>query len=190
MISEEKIEKHKQIFEEKNKEYGIFTKELSAFLGEDFFLAPASPSLDMFGAYPGGLLDHLLRMCKYAIKINEILPPALQVEKKTIVRTAFLSEIGKTFLFKLNEDEFTRKKGKMYAYRDDEMVIMNVGERSIYYATKYGVQLSEEEYQAILNFDKEPNERFVKSGSKPLFRIMKMGYELALMEEKNGKTGH
>jgi hypothetical protein len=70
------------------------------------------------------------------------------------------------------------------------MVIMNVGERSIYYATKYGVDLTEEEYQAILFSDKEPNERFVKGGSKTLTRIMKMGYELSLMEEKNGKQGH
>ena len=190
MISEERIEKNKQIFEEKNKEYGIFTKELSEFLGEDFFLAPASPSLEMYNAYPGGLVEHLLKQCKYTININNILPESIRIDKKTIVKAVFLSEIGKTFLFKLNDDEFTRKRGKMYVYNDNEMVVMNVSERSIYYATKYGVQLTEEEYQAILFSDKEPNERFVKGASKTLFRIMKMGYELALMEDKNGKVGH
>lgn len=186
MISEGKIRKNKEKFAETNAKYNIFTKELEQFLGEDFFIAPASPSLDMYGCYPGGLVDHSMKVCKHTINVNNLLPEPMRVDVKTIVRTVFLVPIGKTFLFKLNENEYMQKKGKLYEYRDDEMVIMSVGERSAYYAMKYGVELSEEEYQAILNSDKDPSERFVKGGSRTLSRILKIGFDLAVMEEKNG----
>ena len=37
----------------------------------------------------------------------------------------------------------------------DDIVSMRVGESSAYYSLKYGVQLSEEEYQSIINYDIE-----------------------------------
>ena len=185
-MTEERIEQNKGKFKEINEKYNIFTPELEDFLGEDFFLAPASASLDMYYCYPGGLVDFLMKVCKYAVNVNETLPDSIKVDKKTLVRTIFISQIGKTFLFKLNEDEWmVKKRGKMYEYRDDDIVIMSIGERSAYYAIKYGVELSDVEYQSILNSDKEQSERFMR-GSRPLYYVMKMGVEIALMEEKYG----
>jgi len=186
-MTEERIEKNKIKFKEINEAYDIFTPELEEFLGEDFFLAPASASLDMYYCYPGGLVDFLMSVCKYAVNVNETLPESIKVDKKSLVRTIFLSQIGKTFLFKLNENEWmVKNKGKMYEYRDDDVVIMSIGERSAYYAINYGVELSDIEYQSILNSDKEQTERFMR-GSRPLYYVMKMGLEIALMEEKYGK---
>lgn len=186
-MTEERLEQIKSKFNEINEKYEIFTPELKDFLGEDFFLAPASPSLDMYYCYPGGLVEFLMNVCKYAVNINETLPESIKIDKKSLVRTIFLSQIGKTFLFKLNENEWmVKNKGKMYEYRDDDIVIMSVGERSAYYAISNGVKLSDVEYQAILNSDKEQTERFMR-GSKPLYYVMKMGVEIALMEVKNGE---
>lgn len=187
MISKDRIEKNKKKFQEANDAYGIFTKELEEFLGEDFYLCPASPSLDLYGAYPGGLLDHLLKVCKYTLFINDLLPEKIKLEKNKIVKTVFLSQIGKVFLFKPNDSEWHRvNQGKMYKYQTEGMAALKTGERSAYYALKHGCNLEEDEYQAIINADKDSDDKMAKWYSSPLTQIMKQGFELALIEEKYG----
>ena len=87
-------------------------------------------------------------------------------------------------MFCITENEYNKKQGIMYDFCDD-IVRLRIGERSAYYATKYGVQLSEEEYQAILNHDKDEDDKMAKYFSSPLTSIIKWGFELAIMEEKN-----
>ena len=187
MISEKQIDKNKEYFLKINKEYEIFTDELLEFLGEDFFIQTFSAFDDMCSCYPGGLLDFLMRSCKYSVNVSKVLPENIRPEMKSIVRTSFLSQIGKTFLFKMNEDKWSvEKRGKMYEYQDDNIVIMGVGERSAYYSLRYGVKLSSEEYQTILNLEKDSSEKFMR-GSKPLYYVIKAGLEIALLEEKKLK---
>lgn len=188
MISKEKIEKNKKKFQETNETYKIFTTELEGFLGDDFYHCPASPSLDLYGAYPGGLLDHLLKVCKYSLYINDVLPEKIKIEKEKIIKTVFLSQIGKVFLFKPNESEWHRTNlGKMYVYKTEGMAAMKSGERSAYYAMKYGCTLDEDQYQAIINIDKDSDDKMAKWHSSMLSQILKQGFELALIEEKYGK---
>lgn len=187
MLSKDKIEKNRKKFEETNKTYNIFTTELEGFLGDEFYQAPASPSLDLYGAYPGGLLDHLLKVCKYSLYLNDVLPEKIRIEKDKIIKTVFLSQIGKVFLFKPNESEWHRiNLGKMYVYKTDGMTTMKVGERSAFYAIKHGCELDEEQYQAIINIDKDSDDKMAKWYSSILAQIMKQGFELALIEEKYG----
>lgn len=183
MLTTTQLEKNQAKFKETNLKYNIFTKELEDFLGENFYISPASSSLNMVGCYPGGLLHHVIKACKYSIKLNEILPDDLKQPVATIIRVAFLCQIGKVFMFKLNDR--TIQHGKMYDFNDD-IVRLHVGERSAYYALKYGVQLTEEEYQGIINIDKENDDKMARYFSTPLTQIIKNGFELAIMEEKNG----
>ena len=78
MLNKEQIEKNKTKLLESSEKYGILSKSLLEFLGDDLFIAPASTSLDMYGAYPGGLLEHIFIASKYAVKVNSILPEKLQ----------------------------------------------------------------------------------------------------------------
>lgn len=186
MLTIPQLEHNKAKFLESNEKYGIMTKELLDFLGDDLFTAPASSALSMVGCYPGGLLNHTIRACKHAIKVNEILPESLKQPIATIVKTVFLSQIGKVFMFCPSTNEWQIKQGKMYEFCDDA-IRLRVGERSIYYATKHGVNLTEEEFQAILNLDKDDEDKMAKYFSTSLTSIIKWGFELAIMEEKNGK---
>jgi len=186
MIDSVKITKNKKKFIETSEKYNIFTDDLLNFLGEDLFLSPASTSIEMYGCYPGGLIDHLLKVCKYSIQLNNLLPDDVKVADESIIKVVFLSQIGKTFLFKPNESEWHRKNlGKMYDYNNDAVLTMLVGERSAYYAMKYGVNFTEEEYQAVINSDKEGSEKTIRWFSKPLTHIIKLGFEMAVLEEKN-----
>tara|TARA_B100000900_G_C20497686_1_gene682367 strand:- start:222 stop:797 length:576 start_codon:yes stop_codon:yes gene_type:complete len=181
----EKINKNNQTFLEKNELYGILTKELLEYLGEDLLTAPASTMKSLHNAFPGGLIDHILKTTKYAIGINKLLPTGMEVEAQSIVKVCFLHQIGKTFLYKWCESEWHRNnQGKMYVF-NEELTSMKIGERSVYYAMKYGVKLSEEEYQAIVNYDKPEDDKQSKWYGSTLSTILKQANELAITEEKN-----
>lgn len=182
MLTITQLEKNQKRFKETNEKYGIFTPELEGFLGDDFYTAPFSSSTNMTGCYPGGLLHFLIRACTYAIKVNDILPVRLKQPVDLIVRVTFLSQIGKTFMFKLKENS---GGSQPYDFNND-MVRLHVGERSVYYALTHGVKLTELEIQAILNIDKD-TDKMAKYFSEPLTQVIKHGYALATMEEKDGK---
>lgn len=183
----DKILKNKQTFLDKNKLYGILNKELLDYLGEDLLTAPASTMTSLHNAFPGGLIDHVLKTTKYAIGINKLLPESLSVDAQSIVKVCFLHQIGKTFLYKWCESEWHRtNQGKMYEFNED-ITSMKIGERSVYYAMKYGVTLSEEEYQAIVNYDKPDDDKQSKWYGSTLSTILKQANELAIIEEKNNK---
>jgi hypothetical protein len=186
MLTIAQLENNRKVFKETNQKYNIFTKELEEFLGDGFYTSPASSSLNMIGCYPGGLLHHIIKACKYTVKLNDILPDNLKQPVVSIVKVVFLCQIGKVFMFRSNENEFSVKSGKMYDFNDD-IVRLHIGERSAYYALKYGVNLTEDEYQAILNIDKENDDKMARYFSTILSQIIKNGFELAIMEEKNGK---
>ena len=66
----DKIEKNKEKFLDTSEKYNIFNEDLLKFLGEDLFTSPASNMESMYNAFPGGLIDHLLKVTKYGIYIN------------------------------------------------------------------------------------------------------------------------
>lgn len=184
MLSAQKIESNKKKFLEVNEQHEIFSKELLEFLGEDFFLSPASTTLDMNNACPGGLLDHLLKVCKYAIYINKVLPEKMRQDERSVLKVSLLSEIGKTFLFTSCESEWHRKnQGKMYEFKDN-LVSMKIGERSAYYAFNYQTFLTEIEYQAIVNIDKGSDDKQARWFGSTLAQILKQAIDLAILEEK------
>ena len=180
-----KILKNQETFLEKNSLYGVLTNDLLEFLGEPLMTAPASSMKSLHNAFPGGLIDHILKTTKYAIGINKLLPSHIEVDTHSIVKVCFLHQIGKTFLYKWNESEWHRKNlGKIYEY-NEEVASLKIGERSAYYALKYGVKLEEEEYQAIINYDKPDDDKQSKWYGGTLSTILKQANDLAIIEEKN-----
>ena len=185
----EKIEKNKKKLYSTNEKYNIFTKELLKFLGDDFITAPASTMESLHNAFPGGLIDHTILTTKYAMDINLSLPENIRVDNESLIKVCFLHQIGKSFMYKLCESEWHRKnQGKMYEFKDD-MVSMRVGERSAYYALSYGVTLTEEEFQSIVNYDKPDDDKQSRWHSSTLGVILRQANDLAIIEEKNTKNG-
>jgi hypothetical protein len=190
-LDKAKLEKNVKKFEEVNGKYKIFTDDLMDFLGQDFFLAPASPMRDMNNAFPGGLLDHTIKVAKYAVYLNNSLPESMRESIDSILKVSFLSEIGKTHLFTPCQSEWhIKNQGKYFEY-NEELVSMKVGERSAYYALSNGVKLTDDEYQAILNHDKGEEDKQVRWYTSKLGQLLKQATDLAILEEKetlkNGK---
>ena len=184
MDLKEKILKNKEKFDKTNETYNILSENLLEFLGEDLYSAPASNMESMYNAFPGGLIDYILTVTKYGINLNDILPESQRVDKKSIIRVCFLHQLGKVKLYKFCESEWHRKnQGKMYDFNED-LVSMRVGERSAYYSLRYGVELSDEEYQSILNYDKTDDDKQSKWYGSTLSTILRLANELAIIECK------
>jgi|SRR5210317_463531 hypothetical protein len=184
MDLKEKILKNKEKFNKTNETYNILSENLLEFLGEDLYSAPASNMESMYNAFPGGLIDYILTVTKYGINLNDILPESQRVDKKSIIRVCFLHQLGKVKLYKFCESEWHRKnQGKMYDFNED-LVSMRVGERSAYYSLRYGVELSDEEYQSILNYDKTDDDKQSKWYGSTLSTILRLANELAIIECK------
>lgn len=180
----EKILKNKEKFNKTNETYNILSENLLEFLGEDLYSAPASNMESMYNAFPGGLIDYILTVTKYGINLNDILPESQRVDKKSIIKVCFLHQLGKVKLYKFCESEWHRKnQGKMYDFNED-LVSMRVGERSAYYSLRYGVELSDEEYQSILNYDKTDDDKQSKWYGSTLSTILRLANELAIIECK------
>ena len=187
MIDATQIEKNKKAYYASIKAYNVCHIDLVDKLADmGLFEAPASTMLNLHNAFPGGLVDHLIRVAGYAVKLNEMLPEALKQTKESVIRVSLLHGIGKTGLYTPCKSEWhIKNQGKMYEFNDD-LVSMRVGERSAYYCSLHGVKLNEEEYQTIVNSDKGDNDLQSKYHSTPLAQIVKQGFELAIFEQKHG----
>jgi hypothetical protein len=188
-LDKNKLAKNVKTFEESNEKYNLFTKELLDFLGQDYFLSPASPMKDMNNAFPGGLLDHSIKVAKYAVYLNKVIPKEMQMDVSSVLKVSFLSEIGKSFLFKPCKSEWhVNNLGKYYEYNED-IISLKVGERSLLYALQNGVKLTEEESQAILNHDKPDDDKQNRWYTNKLGQILKQATDLAILEEKETNNG-
>jgi hypothetical protein len=185
-LKSEQILKNTKKYFQTAQDQGFMTDELMSFLGDEFIKAPASTTKDLHNAFEGGLIDHLLRVTKYGVSINDtLIPENLKLDKKDVIKVCFLHQIGKAHLYTPCTSEWHRtNQGKMYDF-NDEMVSMRVGERSAYYALSNGVLLTEEEYQAIVNYDKDDTDKQAKHHTSMHGKILKMANELAIIEEKN-----
>lgn len=158
--------------------------ELMTFLGKDFIEAPASSMADYNNAFEGGLIDHLLRVANYAIKINNSLPEDEKVDQSSLLKVCLLHGIGKAKLYTPCTSEWHRtNQGKMYEFNSD-ITSMRVSERSVYYALSHDISFTEEEYTAILFYDKTDDKMAVHHNSM-LGELLKMGITLAIKHEQN-----
>jgi hypothetical protein len=188
-LTREKIVANTKKFFETATKNGFMTEELTAFLGKDFIEAPATSMVSYHNAFEGGLIDYLLKTASYAVKINGTLPDDEKVDQTSLLKVCLLHAIGKAKLYKPCTSEWHRKnQGKMYEF-NDELTSMRVGERSALYALTHGVTLSEEEFSAILFFDKT-DDRMSDFHNSMVGELLKMGSILAIKQaqklQKNG----
>ena len=182
-LDQTKIVSNTKKYFETAKNNGFMNEELIEFLGEDFIKAPASSMADYHNAFEGGLIDHLLKVASYAVKINNTLPEDERVDQTSLLKVCLLHGIGKAKLYKPCTSEWHRKnQGKMYEFNEN-LVSMRVGERSVYYLLSHGIKLTEEEFSAILFFDKV-DDKMSDYHNSMVGELLKMGNILAIKHAK------
>ena len=189
VLTPDKLKENLEFFKVTNEKYKLFTDDLLEYLSDNgFFDCPASTSLNLYNCFPGGLLDHKIRVAKYAANINnKLLPDSLKQELTSIIKVSFLHGIGKVGIYEEQDSKWHRENiGSYYKYKDNqEQAALRVGERSAYLAMKYGVKLEDFHYQAILNSSKNFNDDDqAKYFSDTLTIVLRQAIELAILEEK------
>jgi hypothetical protein len=187
MIKKEIIQKNKNDFYSVVKAYKICDVNFIDILADmGLFESPASTMLNLHNAFPGGLVDHLLRVAKYAINMNDMLPNTLQQKKESLIRVSLLHSIGKVGLYTPCKSEWhIKNQGKMYEF-NEKLTSMTVGERSIFYliSNGFGNEINDLEYQAILNHDKPQSDKMSEWHTSVLGELLKMAIKLSIIEEK------
>lgn len=184
MLTEEKILKNAKKFNDTGIKYGVVNDELMNMLGTDFIKAPCTTSTNFYNAYEGGLIQHILNVTKHAISINEKLPENKQVEVASIIRVCLIHQIGKANMFIEQKSQWHREnKGEMFTW-NEEALTMSTAERSVFYALKSGIALTEDEVYAIFNYNSEfAQKEMTKLGDK-LAALLKVANLVAVIEEK------
>lgn len=120
---------------------------------ERYMLCPASRQSSYYSAFPGGLAYHNLFVLFWAKKFCKFLS-VKDLSEDSIVKVSILHEIGK--LGTLQESYFIpqksswhREKGIYYEINPN-ISFMKIPHRSLFWAQKYKISLTQDEYLAIL----------------------------------------
>jgi hypothetical protein len=132
--------------------------EMCDKLGERFALAPASSRLEHHCAWPGGLVDHSLRVLVNASAMSKSLN--VQVPKESLVISCLFHDAGKIgfeqsdtdYYLPQDSDWHREKLGEMYKV-NNKIQFMTVPHRSLYLLQAFEIKLSVDEYVAIMIHD-------------------------------------
>lgn len=183
MLTKELILQNFEKYTEALNGIGVDTEALYLTLNADLIAAPANSTNTFYGAFEGGLIDLSMKITNYAIKANNAFPENMRISKESIMKVCLLHMISLSRSLVYNESAWHRtNQGKMYEFRND-LVAMSVGERSIKIISDSGINLTDEEYQAILNYAKEDNLQ-ARFYTDRLGVLLKIGISLANEEGK------
>jgi putative nucleotidyltransferase with HDIG domain len=133
-------------------------------LGERLALCPASGRKDYHNSFPGGLVEHSLRVLGNAIKLSRAFE--WKIPKESLIIGALLHDIGK--VGDENEDYYVaaeqwrqEKQGELYTY-SSQISYMSVPDRSVYLCQHYNLILTKDEFLAI-----KLNDGWVVNENKP-----------------------
>lgn len=173
--------------------YSKYNKRLTSYLGEGvaneiieelggsdaIMRASYATTSDTGMAYEGSFCRTILNVATYAIKLNELLPEELRVDKNSIVKVVLLSQIAKVLMFKKNDNEWeVNKRGMVYTFNDLEGAL-RVGARSTLIAMNAGVKFKEDEFEAMNIMDKQgESDNYSKYYSTTLSMVVRQANEI------------
>jgi HD superfamily phosphohydrolase YqeK len=158
-LSAEQIDvNYKKVLEFVNKlgERSVVVNSLLDVLGERYALCPASAKLEQHSCFPGGLVEHSLRVLTNALKIRKAFEYDISLE--SIIITALFHDLGKigdleeSYYIEQDSQWHRDKLGEMYKY-NKKCQYMTVPHRSVWLLQQFGIKLTRDEMIAILVHD-------------------------------------
>jgi hypothetical protein len=124
---------------------------------EQLITAPASAVLHFHNAFPGGYLDHIIRVTNLALKVAALYRDAggnIGFTKQELIFSALHHDLGKLGdpsegPYYIDQDsDWHRKQGKYYS-QNENIQYFKVPDRSLYLLQKYGIVLTQNEWLGI-----------------------------------------
>ena len=188
MLTPEKINLNYITFCNKLKKYNCYSEQMINEIGEQLKDCSFSMNDDSGSAYQGSMIDIVLNhLCSVAYNINEVVfgPTgkfnSMRVNPDMLMRVLLLQHIAKAEMFVNTRDTWKVKKGMLYEFNTNLKTSLKLGERSLYLCQKYGIELAEEEYEAIRIIDKSEDYK-IMFYINPLCSIVKMANQFVAVE--------
>lgn len=154
------------------------SEQLLKFYEDDFFkeqltTAPASAKTFFHNAFPGGYLDHVLRVTEIALKMAGTFKASegeINFTKQELIFAALHHDLGKlgvpgTPYYVDQDSDWHRKRGEVYKH-NDAIQYMKVPDRAVFLLQQQGISITESEYLAIKLSDgmySDGNEAYLKN---------------------------
>ena len=171
-LAPEEIEQNWLRFRSLCEKLGDRTPSFTAMLNEledRLVLCPASAKADYHGAFPGGLVDHSLRVLNHLVALNKTYD--WKLPKESMIIAALFHDIGKLgmpgsdsgndFYIEQTDNWRRDKLGEVYRYNND-IPYMTTPDRSVFLMQHYQIRLTPDEWLCI-----KLNDGFVLQENKP-----------------------
>lgn len=174
------MQKNYEKFKALCKKTGKNSKKLEKLvdaLGERLIMSPSSGKDEYFNAFPGGLLDHSLKILEASYKVAK--GCGIEIENESIILCSLFCLIGKVGdekrdLFIPQDNQWRRENlGECYIF-NPELKPMRASHRSLYLLQKFGVDLSHDEWMAIILSDGVSDETHMYSMKEPQLAVLIM----------------
>lgn len=144
--------------------YKVFETELTT--------APASAKVHFHNCFPGGYLDHVVRVIDTSLKMAALYKSCgghIDFTKQELIFTAMNHDLGKLGLenepyYVQQDSDWHRKRGELYKYNEN-LQYFATAERGLMLLQKYGIQITQNEWLGIKlsdgNYD-EGNRKYLQ----------------------------
>lgn len=127
-------------------------KEFFSNMGERLAMAPASSKIEFHNCFPGGLVEHSLRVLQNAIKLAKAMD--IKVNQEELIFSCLFHDIGKLGdldheRYLEQDEEYWKKRGNLYKV-NPKMRFMTVPHNSMFLLQHFGIKASFNEMMAIL----------------------------------------
>lgn len=178
--------KNYELFLKKLNQIGIDTTKLAEDFGESIADATFSVNSDNGLAYDGALINVILyKLTPYAIKLNELYPKDVQVDKNSLVKVCLLHQIAKAVRLTKNDNEWEIKnRGLVYKYTPNQPSI-RTGLHSLVIAQNCGISFTPEEAEAMTVNDRDLTDDQARWHSSLMASIVRQASEMVYLEAIN-----
>jgi hypothetical protein len=126
-------------------------------LQDELLTAPASGKTHFHNAFPGGYLDHILRVTETALKVAALykqIDGTINFTKQELIFAALHHDLGKLGhpdegpYYVEQDSDWHRKRGELYR-QNDNLQYFKAPERGLFLLQKFGIEITQNEWLAI-----------------------------------------
>ena len=126
-------------------------------MGEELALCPASGRVDYHNAFPGGLVEHSIRVLNNANKLVKTY--GWSIKKESLIIGSLFHDLGKVGMkvdgklqpYSVSQESEWHRNQLCEMYKHNEnLTYMSVPQRGVYLLQSYNIPVERDEYLAIL----------------------------------------
>lgn len=157
MTAEQIMERHEQFMKMINEDSrSVNLLHMYEAFADELLVTPASGKQHFHNAFPGGYLDHVVRVAEVALKVTKLYKEMggnIDFTKQECVFAALHHDLGKLGMegipYYIDQDsDWHRKRGEVFKH-NPELDYMKVPDRALFLLQKYNIPVTQKEYLSI-----------------------------------------